>query len=697
MLTPVARAGDAEAGVEHFAIRREVASNRPEAPGVMLVLHSAKVDAETLELRVGIENRTRGEAAGFGVVLPEDFRLVSGGSDSPSTLKAKRISSSLYTLIPSTGLPPGLANAGSLTFATPEKREQLELRVPHFPPLTFTLDANRRFTPADIPRGKPVPVNQTLSSHLQGLDLLRLRVRSVERGESFLDFHLSLTNSSSRALMLKAAIPGDKARLITSENSALAPVAPKGGEIPSLVSPGPWPSGDRRPARIRFPLPHPHAATRLFFLLPGYPPLQLRAGSEGEWVTEVLTPDGAPPGPSPLLRADRLYKSLQARVGALNAGIKSTRPEAALDALEEPARGHIRRLLASIGGAPVAGLQFALSPSQDFPDKPDRWLKDVQAHLSYSISPLGPTGRFRSPCLLAFRESKPGAGDWRLGDCRFQAPVPFWTLGYTESESSDHFLVFAKRDSKSSDKLKKSLRQLEKAYRKLTAEGLPLGSRYPAFFVDSPKDMERLAGPGRRDVLGVATSSTAPGGSAPGALNRAMFINDATFLSQENLIGMSDRQKTITHELVHLATATHNAGTTPIWLTEGLAVHLAKQIDSFTRQDLRDGGALRTFRLSRMSTPGAFNQLARDRKTVGRLYAYSGEAVAHLVRQHGLAKVLAFHKAFAFPPRHTPPPARPRGEPISLTLTKRLLLDHFGTGIDDLDAALKSHLLKKTL
>ena len=64
---------------------------------------------------------------------------------------------------------------------------------------------------------------------------------------------------------------------------------------------------------------------------------------------------------------------------------------------------------------------------------------------------------------------------------------------------------------------------------------------------------------------------------------------------------MKDRQATIVHELVHLSLSKNTRPFTPGWVVEGIALHFAKQHNSWSRLDLRKSRQLDKLHLRNLS------------------------------------------------------------------------------------------------
>ncbi len=179
-------------------------------------------------------------------------------------------------------------------------------------------------------------------------------------------------------------------------------------------------------------------------------------------------------------------------------------------------------------------------------------------------------------CSLVRKDT---ASPWLVDGWKFTRNPPFWLLGLTARHQTEHFLIFYRKGPTSERILDISCRQLERAYSELQRHSqLKLGDRYLAFLIDEGDDFETITGMAGIHLQGAASSSYKLEGSEFTVFNRAMFINDES-LRRHTWWGEA-RQKTITHELVHLILSGDTRQFTPTWLVEGAAVHLTNQIDT---------------------------------------------------------------------------------------------------------------------
>ena len=245
---------------------------------------------------------------------------------------------------------------------------------------------------------------------------------------------------------------------------------------------------------------------------------------------------------------------------------------------------------------------------------------------------------------------------------------------------------------------------MEQAYTELQQyTELELGERYLVFLVDAGEHFDSIIGMAGDHIQGAASASYDAQGSGFTVLNRAMFINDES-LSKQTWWGAA-RQKTITHELVHLVLSGDTRPFTPQWLVEGAAVHLTNQIDTRTRWALLRSGSLESLSLSMLSR-GQFPGHGRGGKGLGLEYHYSGEAVRHLVKRIGLGEFLSYYRSFAeVSPaeiealwrKHSAPGSHsenPMGD-VMHELTNQLAKEHLKSDLDGLDKQVKAAILKK--
>ncbi|MGI9239341.1 MAG: hypothetical protein ACR2RV_00990, partial [Verrucomicrobiales bacterium] len=311
--------------------------------------------------------------------------------------------------------------------------------------------------------------------------------------------------------------------------------------------------------------------------------------------------------------------------------------------------------------------------------------------------------RFRSDVRCSFVRKDPSSR-WLINDWEFTRNPPFWLLGVTESHKTDHFLIFYRDGPKADRILSISCRQLEQAYTKLEKNSeLEMGDRYLAFLLDEGEDFATITGMAGDHLQGAASASYKLKGAKFTVFNRAMFINDES-LRKQTWWGAA-RQRTITHELVHLALSGYTRPFTPPWVVEGAAVHITGQIDTRTRWALLRSGRLDSISLSELSR-GQFPGHEGGARELGQEYHYSGEAVRYLVKRFGLGKFLTFYRAFAsLSPAEVDAiwreqlagsgTGKPEPGAVMREITNRLAIEHLGGDLDEIDKRVKAAILKK--
>ena len=298
-------------------------------------------------------------------------------------------------------------------------------------------------------------------------------------------------------------------------------------------------------------------------------------------------------------------------------------------------------------------------------------------------------------------------GVWRIKDVRFVKTAPFWLLGYLASKKTEHFTIYYRGESADYERIDKAGRQLEKSYRALRRKGLPGDGRNLAVFLDRKDDFAAVTGVSsdRFDGAAMVHVEDTKGVTAVG--NRLIYINNAQFSTGQRLWGMRDRQETITHELVHLNLSRFSRPWMPSWVIEGIALHFAKQSDSWARLTLRRNPQFEKISLIELSKRYSLAE-GESPETVQAGYLLSGEAFGRLARGTKDTKLVDFYKSFAnynaasikAAMQATGKIGAGKNEAVSMEaarvfIAELLLKQHFGKSLAELDAEVKAHVRKR--
>lgn len=633
----------------HFIIEKSAASRSENA--ISLNLISGTLSADALELHLCYRNTGAVTAPSFGVLTLQDYQLVETGSLTSSD--AKTISPAINLVSPLDGIPPQLANAGSVVFPRPATREDLELRIAGFDPIRFSLLASRRFTPLAPAESADVSPGITLHSQHEQLSVFPFTISRVRVDDEVITVDLSFTNDSNRDLFVKSAgISGKDAYLVDARFEMHRAVRISDGLRDSI---GPtetrWGAGQSNPGSLVFRRLHPHALRHLLISFPSYESLLLTFDEESRsYKSEIkFTGNRVNSGPHPLQVSAQLHGELSAFAQELTKSLQGGDRAGYLEHFAEnsTARAHQVSFLDGLARVPIQDPRFRLVPGQPLKMGTAGEVKSASVFLEYAMRGIPGDNLFRSmlECDLI---RDPDGGPWRIHRWLFTKQPPFWLLNFTGLATSDHFVIYYRPDSVSEIQLDKSRRQLDDAYRKLAKnEYLELDEKFAAFLIDREVDFAALTELDPFRYHGVASASYATDGNRFTALNRAMYINDFKLRLPSNSRGDSAREDTIVHELVHLALAADTRHFTPPWLIEGVAVHLAGQLTPETRRALLDSGRLPALSLSALSRGRLPAEHLSAREALNFEYLYAGEAVAFLIRTYGEKRFYDFYRSFA--------------------------------------------------
>ncbi len=291
---------------------------------------------------------------------------------------------------------------------------------------------------------------------------------------------------------------------------------------------------------------------------------------------------------------------------------------------------------------------------------------------------------------------------WRIGRIRFKDNAPFWHLGDVVVAETPHFLIFIRPQA--TPELPALQQEVESAYEALAALGLPLASRYAAFFSGADERFSELTGIfGGQRVLGVALARFNLEGEEIIVYNRAFYINGEALATYAEQLSPDDRQITIRHELVHLALASYSRPYTPPWLAEGMAVFYAGQETPETRMFLLEEERLEKIDLEELTAATSLGQHDFLGERASTEYSYAGATIAYLIETYGEEVVLDFYRSYAIVPATVIRDQMPvfwnqfatssAFLELSTELTSEAVQSHFGRTLAELDADVKAWLL----
>jgi hypothetical protein len=339
-----------------------------------------------------------------------------------------------------------------------------------------------------------------------------------------------------------------------------------------------------------------------------------------------------------------------------------------------------------------------LSPNEDLDGAEDGELDGVSVWGRYALAGIPEDNDFRYTAEYDLAQQ----GDsWQITAVEDDSFTPFWFLGDVVTDHSAHFIIFTRPDTEA--RISALKKELETAYDKLKARGLPLEPMNVAFFTGPDEDLYDLTGRGGTQLLGLALAQYSFEDNVVHVNSRAFFINGEAFAAHADDLAEDERASTITHEMVHLALSKESRPFMPPWLTEGLAVYYAEQCPPEQLRTLVEEGQLNQLSLEELTGARSLGEHDVLGQTVGYEYLYSGAVITYLTDKYGEDKVMDFYRAYAQVP-DAELAEKFRGMFASILAdtnmtqmaqekTPELLQEHFGLTLEELDEAVKAWLL----
>ncbi len=620
-------------GRELFAIDSLVRSR--QLPGIDLHLRYAERTPAGLTLHLAFYNNGSGNLAFVSGADPGTARLVGATPETP----VARSPSFESTIAPEATWLAGAATNGSLTFAAGLARA-FTLEFPGFPALPFRLDTPLRAVPDPPPveAGTFLYGFEVESAHFPGLVLV---VERLAVAASKLDLEVSLQNRGDRPVALQSTLSGRDAVLFDARwnqyRSSVADhsLAPGGAPARGSLPPGGGVSGV-----VRFP--RPASGTSMLLQYPGFPliRLPLEQNDEAALATAADLPPSSEPRPTVVAAQSDLNDQARANADAdrlvrsLGTAIAARQRNSYLDAFVPAVQIAQTALFDRILALPLVEISY--TPAGRGTIAGDE-LRGVRVTCTYRVRDVDPSNIFTASLDFSFRRE---GSRWRIA--AIGGALPFWATGPTEAERLGAFWIFFRPVSRPDVP---SIGQETAMALQRVEQVLPgRASLVNVMFVtETSHEFGTLTGRDPAHFLGVALSrySFEAGGIQIGSA--AFYINGAAFRADPR----HNRQQTITHELTHLALAKETMPFTPLWVVEGMAMEVSRDLPVATMRAVVQSGGLQSWSLQALTARRSFAESDPAGQQTGIDYAYSAYLARYLSATYGFDKYVAFYDSFA--------------------------------------------------
>jgi hypothetical protein len=611
--------------------------------GFRLLLNTAEHSEGVLRLRVGMQNSTQNAAMPPSLMDVRAIRLrkAAGGSNVTCTDAGEgwRVGEAV--------LPQELVMT---TLSFPWPAEDLDeitvLDVESHSPMKFLLNDTMAFKAPDLSRveGKTMTLDSALEPLNAGNQNVGLRLGQMRCAEGALALEVSFTNIARYPTELERCPKGGEARLLDADGHRLTVLDVRGGIVDRIAPPGVWPPGVENRGILRFALPHPHAATRLWFWFPGYPHLPLLFDEkEGLWKVDHANKQ------TPTFTAARMHSLAEQKlfdhVTNFWAGVSKSITEGRLDEArklfeveKEPELFHHldRMAFESVDIRPFDSQSMDLENGE---------LRVVSLRMNYRLKGHRGTNAFYIPMYARMQAT--GEGGWKVKALTFPYGPPFWSRGYDRVHASHRILVVHKHTPEDARHALVMSNQLEAAYDHLLAAGLPMSATYVAFHCSDAGDFQILSGADPGMAAGAAPGVTIVENGKLQTYNLAMYANNAGVRGHQAFADRGNQQQvTMEHELTHLALGEWSRPWTPGWLVEGAAVYFSSERFTERPDVLRDAMA-RGISLTELTRHGTLRREKDDPLTLHSRYMLSAYAVGWIAKVFGEKRLLELYRAFS--------------------------------------------------
>jgi hypothetical protein len=611
--------------------------------GFNLLLNTAEHSEGVLQLRVGLQNSTENAAMPPGLmdVRAIHLRKAAGGSNVTCTDAGEGWRAGAVVL-------PQEVVLTTLSFPWPAEDldEITVLDVESHAPMKFLLNETMAFKAPDLSRveGKTMMLDSALEPLNAGNQNVGLRLGQMRYAEGALTLEVSFTNIARYPTELNHCPKGGEARLLDADGHRLAVLDVRGGIVDRIAPPGVWPPGVENRGILRFAMPHPHAATRLWFWFPGYPKLPLLFDEkEGLWKVDHANKQ------TPTFTAARMHSLAEQKlfdhVTNFWAGISKSITEGRLDEArklfdveKEP------ELFQNLGSMAFESVDIRPFDSQSM-DLENGELRVVSLRMNYRLKGHRGTNAFYIPMYARMQAT--GEGSWKVKALTFPHGPPFWSRGYHRVHASNRILVVHKDTPQDARHASVMSTQLEAAYDHLLAAGLPMSATYVAFHCSDEGDFQILSGADPGMAAGAAPGVTIVENGKLQTYNLAIYANNAGVKGHQAFADRGNQQRvTMEHELTHLALGEWSRPWTPGWLVEGAAVYFSSERFTERPDVLRDAMA-RGISLTELTRHGTLRREKDDPLTLHSRYMLSAYAVGWIAKVFGEKRLLELYRAFS--------------------------------------------------
>lgn len=615
------------------------------ASGFRLLLVTAEHAGGVLKLRAGLQNISKSPARP-PLPVQQPFvmlRKASGGSNVPCS----EVGMSWLGGGPPQ-LRPGEAVFAELSFPWSEDdlHDILVLDIGSHAPLKFLLNNAAAFTAPDLSKaeGQVMMLDAALEPLNAGNQHIRLRLGQMRCAEGALTMEAGFTNIARFPLTLERCPAGGEAMMMGSDGQALRLIEVRGGIVQRIAPPGAWAPGDENRGILRFEMPHPHAASRLWFRFPGYPDLPLLFDEKNSiWVVDHAHKQTPVVTAARLhaLAEQKLFEHVSAFWSDVSKKVREGRFQEAQARLELDQPSELFQQIDRIAFdafeiQPVAEQGLSLE---------NGGLRVVALQLNCRLKGQQGGNGFYTGMLA--RMDAATDGGWKVKALTFPSGPPFWSRGYTRVLRAPHHLVVHKDRPADLLQARELAGEFEQAWAHLSVTGLPMGATFVGFLCTDQGDFEILSGADPGSASGAVPGVTIEEKGRLRTYNLAMYANKAGLRSHRLLSGRAnDQQVMVEHELVHLSLGEWSRGWTPGWLVEGTAVYFSSENfaerASEVMQAVRHG-----MNLSELTRHGTLRREKDDLAERFNRYMLSTYAVAWIAKTFGEKKLIELYRAYA--------------------------------------------------